>query len=127
MKTYLYTLALLLMAPLAFGQSIDENGRTAEARAVQIQNLQPVAPVLQQKPSDKNAQVVIVEFAFPNQKTAGELRVFHPREDKELAVFGLAGATGQVKIPLTSLVNGTGVVGLYSEGKFLHSLNVRYE
>lgn len=127
MKTLLCGIFLFLSIQYTHAQKIDENGRLVQNQASQIINLPPATPILQQLQTAKGSQEVVVEFTFPATIASGEMRLFHPREDKELSVFVLTASSGQVKIPVASLVSGMGIVGLYKDGKLLKTLKVRYE
>ncbi|MBU1820101.1 MAG: hypothetical protein KKG00_01140 [Bacteroidetes bacterium] len=127
MKTLVCSIIFLFSVQYTHAQKIDENGRTIRDRAAQNINIQPASPMLQQLKVDKGSQEIVVEFAFPATVSSGEMRLFHPREDKELAVFILVAPLGQVRIPTASLISGMGIVGLYKDGKLLNSLKVKSE
>ena len=125
MRTALLTIGVILIGSIAWGQTIDENGRTAKERAAQVLDIQPRTSALSQKQVD--ASEVVISYHLPERKTTGEIRLFHPTQDQELGKYNLPSASGDVRIPLSSLVNGVGVVGLYSEGQLIDTFKLKIQ
>jgi hypothetical protein len=126
MKTLYIFAVLSLICFSAFCQEIDENGRTLVQQKAKSSVIPAPAVYLQEDLSGKSASAFSMNFSLPEGKTAGEIIVFHPKIDKELAKVSLTQRQGAVQISTKDLPSIV-VLGLYSDGKLLETKNVKLQ
>lgn len=125
MKTIYITLFLCFVAILSNAQKIDENGR--EIGISRTAKLIPQPYVALDVPKTiKFGASFNVNFALPEGKKSGKLKVFNPLKDEELKVFDLAGEKGQVVIQSAEFKTKGLVLGLYSDENLIAICKVGY-